>query len=138
MKKIIQAHKDNTRELNFHNERNEIGERYVFCDLNLIPDSKLYAITRVFDKISNEDGKSDYIEPHSHNTDSLWVFMGKASDLTGLKVLVELDGKKEIINSPASVYIPANIRHKYLPLQGSGYYINILITNGKHYNELTF
>jgi hypothetical protein len=135
---IISAIKKNTKELNFHNENNEVGDRFVFCDLNLIPNSKLYSIVRVFNNINNETDKSDYIELHSHITDSLWVFIGKEIDLTGLKVSVEIDGNIKIVDSPASIYLPANVKHKYMPIKGSGYYINILISDGKQYNELTY
>lgn len=138
METIINAIKANTKELNFHNETKEIGERFVFCDSNLFPSARIYAIVRVFDNFNNEPNNDGYIETHSHHTDSLWLFIGKENDLTGLTVLIDIDNNEKIVYSPASVYIPANVKHKYLPIKGAGYYINILLTDGKQYNDLTY
>ncbi|MEM3759889.1 MAG: hypothetical protein QXZ02_02105 [Candidatus Bathyarchaeia archaeon] len=132
-KLILRIEERSSTELKKHLEGP--GKRYVFSDHKNNPEGKIYAIVRV---VKNVDNSSPHVEIHSHDVDSLWMFIGDGEGLTGLQVEVTLEDKKYILNSPASVYIPAGVKHTYRFLKGSGKYINIVLVPGGEYNKAVF
>ena len=107
------------------------GTRYVFSDKQNNPQGGLYAILRTVENVQTPE---PHVELHKHNVDSLWIFRGANADLTGLKVEVVLGKESFILDTPASVYIPAEVCHTYRFVSGSGDYINIVLVKGGDYN----
>ena len=68
-----------------------------------------------------------HVDSHTHHCDSAFVFWGDQPDGTGLVCSVELEDKKMLVNSPASVFIPAGLEHTYEYVSGAGTYINIVL-----------
>ena len=127
---ILEVKSKSASELTKH--KHGPGERYVFSDHENNPQGKVYTIVRVVENVNNPE---QHIEDHEHPVDSLWLFEGDKSDLTGLKVEVKLGDKKFILDSPASVYIPAGVIHNYRFINGSGRYTNIVLVQGGEYNK---
>jgi len=107
------------------------GERYVFSDHKNNPEGKVYAIVRT---VKNVENPPQHVDLHGHIFDSLWMFIGDNDDLTGLKVEVVLENETYTLDSPASIYIPAGVKHMYRLVKGSGKYINIVLVPGGDYN----
>ena len=135
---VINVLKQNTAKLNFHDERKEIGDRYILCSKDNFPMANIYTIMRIFKDIDNIDCQRTYIELHKHSVDSLWIFIGNCEDLTGLSVRINIDYEEKIIQSPAVIYLPKDTLHEYCPVHGSGYYFNIVLTGSRDYNAVTF
>ncbi len=110
------------------------GTRYVFCDHENNPDGQVYVIVRV---VNDVDNPKQHVEDHFHEVDSLWLFEGIENDLTGLQVEVKLGDEVYVLDSPASVYIPAGMMHNYRFIKGSGHYTNIVLAQGGNYNTIT-
>lgn len=110
------------------------GKRFVFSDQKNNPQGNIYAITRV---VENVDNPEPHFEDHSHNVASLWLFEGSNPNLSGLRVEVKLGDEKFILDSPASIYIPAGVNHNYRFIFGSGRYTNVVLAKGGDYNSVT-
>jgi 2-isopropylmalate synthase len=119
-------------ELKKHTE--ELGRRFVFVDNKNFAESKLYAITRAV-----VDVKTPY-EPagvRAHTVDAIMIFMGFGDRLEGLKAEVTLSSEVFVVDSPASIYVPAGTNHSYKILRGSGTYTKIVLAPGGDYNAVT-
>lgn len=128
-KLILKVKSRSATELKGHTEGP--GVRYVFADHNNNPEGNIYSIIRTVHNINNPPS---HVDVHSHDCDSLWEFIGDNRDLTGLIVEVILENNKYTLKSPASVYIPKNVKHTYRFIEGSGKYINIVLASGGKYN----
>ena len=98
------------------------------------PEGKLYTITRAV-----VDVKSPY-EPagaRAHTVDAVMIFMGFGEKLQGLRAEVTLGRRSTVVDSPASVYVPAGVKHSYKILKGSGTYTKIVLAPGGDYNAVT-
>ena len=116
--------------------RDGVGFRWIFMDNRVDERSHVYVIERIFD-IDYSDSYQAHVDSHAHNCDSTFVFMGNNSDGTGLKVSVTF-GKGEqqvtkVVDSPSSVYIPANVYHSYSYISGTGRFLNFVLS--PNYNE---
>lgn len=127
---ILKVESRSSAELTKHKEGP--GTRFVFSDHNNNPEGQIYTIVRVVEDVDNPE---QHFEDHEHNVDSLWLFEGDKPDLTGLKIEVKLGNQKFILDSPASIYIPAGVTHNYRFILGSGRYTNIVLTKGGDYNK---
>jgi 2-isopropylmalate synthase len=101
------------------------GVRYVFIDSKQIPEANFYTIVRVVKDV--EEDQVSHVDVHSHDCDSAFVFIGDSSDLEGLTCEVKLDNETFVVQSPATVYIPAGVMHTYRFISGSGMYWNIVM-----------
>ena len=68
-----------------------------------------------------------HVESHRHNVDSLYLFLGGESGLRGLQVEVQLGETSKLLESPASVFIPAGVDHTYRVIEGSGLNVNFVL-----------
>jgi len=109
------------------------GNRYVMIDERFIPDCRQYCIVRDVQAIEKIDYTIGHVEPHRHDCDSLFMFIGKDEFLKGLTVQVQLENESFTVSSPASVFIPAGVNHSYKFISGSGIYINHVLSGT--YNE---
>ncbi len=121
-------------ELQYH--RDGVGNRWVFMDNRIDERSLIYIIERVFDKDYSDEYQA-HVDAHTHYCDSCFVFMGENEDGTGLQVSVTLGNEgneyTKIVESPASIFIPANVKHSYAYLKGTGRFLNFVMA--RSYNE---
>ncbi|SDX21858.1 2-isopropylmalate synthase [Marininema mesophilum] len=114
-------------ELQFH--RDGPGTRWVVLDHRVDPRSTLYVIQRTF----TGNAIDNHVDRHTHHCDSVFIFWGEALDGTGLTCCVELGAEKQIVHSPASIFIPAGVEHTYYYIEGKGTYTNIVLS--PEYNQ---
>ncbi|MDQ5921682.1 MAG: 2-isopropylmalate synthase [Pseudomonadota bacterium] len=111
--------------------RDGVGTRWVFMDNRIDDRSHVYIIERIFD-VDYSNSYQAHVDSHAHNCDSTFVFMGNNNDGTGLQVSVTFGVGDEqiskIVDSPASVYIPANIYHSYSYISGTGRFLNFVLS----------
>ena len=105
------------------------GLRYLYLDQSKIIESSLYIVVRVVKNV--QENQPEYIEPHIHNCDSAYSFIGDNDDLTGLKAEVVIENEKYHIESPASVFVPKGLKHYYRLIGGTGKYISF-VTSGDY------
>jgi 2-isopropylmalate synthase len=98
------------------------GSRYLMLDERVAPNVKQYCIVREIDEYC-EDYPS-YVDEHTHNCDSLFLFLGDEPAKKGLQVMVRMEDAEFILDSPASVFIPAGKQHTYKVLKGKGSFVN--------------
>jgi 2-isopropylmalate synthase len=113
-------------ELKYHREG--VGKRWVLMDHRIDERSLIYVIERIFEKDYSEDFPESHVDVHEHCCDSFFIFMGEEADGSGLFVNVTLGEQSETIGSPASLFIPAFVKHKYEYLKGKGRYLNIVLS----------
>ena len=107
---------------------------YFFSDHKNNPKGKIFVASRILRDIKNA---KPHIEFHKHTVDQMYMWIGPKKGMRGLKVEVFLDKEKYILESPCAVYIPARLKHSHRYLSGPGYFVGILITKGKSYNQVT-
>ena len=112
----------------------EKGKRFVFIDDANFPEGKMYVIARAVKNIRKPYASATL---RSHTVDGAMLFMGNGTDMKGLKVEVQLGDDRYILDSPASVYVPAGTKHTYTILRGSGLYMKVLQAPGGDYNAVT-
>jgi len=122
-KYILKPDVRKTSEIKLHYD-NAPGLRHVFLDRKKLPESTMYTIVRTVKNL--EPGHSSYIDPHSHTCDSEFLFIGDNDDMTGLTAHVWLGEEKFVVESPAAVFIPRNVMHNVMLIQGSGKFVNIV------------
>jgi len=120
-------------ELQFH--RHGPGWRYVMMDDRFVNDARQYCILRKIPQI--DDFGAGHVDDHVHGCDSLFMFVGEEPDLTGLHVEVVLADAILPVSSPASVFIPAGMRHSYRVVGGAGFYFNHVLA-GDYNSSLLF
>ena len=107
---------------------------YFFSDHNNNPHGKIFVASRTLENIQDAE---PHVIPHTHTVDQMYMWIGSQSDMNGLDVEIFLDGESYNISSPCAVYIPAGLKHAHRYISGSGYFIGILLTDGRSYNEVT-
>ncbi len=112
-----------TSEIKYHYD-NAPGQRYVFLDSKKCPESSIYTIVRVAKNIS--PSQDSYIDPHTHTCDSEFLFIGDNDDMTGLTAKVWLGDEEFLVESPAAVFVPKDVKHTLQLIAGSGKFINIV------------
>jgi hypothetical protein len=125
--------KRKTSEIKFHRDVAP-GLRFLALDKSLMKKTPVYIAIRHVKKVRKE--QPEYIDSHTHSVDSIYLFIGEKSDLTGLKAVVRIGKKERKIESPMTVFIPKRKKHSYKMTGGSGLYVSILL--GGDYNANTF
>ncbi|PFF16891.1 2-isopropylmalate synthase, partial [Bacillus anthracis] len=82
---------------------------------------------RVFYDAHMDENLEGHVDTLAHHCDSAFIFWGNRIDGTGLICEVEIEGELQIIESPASVFIPSGLKHRYKYLSGTGTYTNIVL-----------
>ncbi len=121
-------------ELLYH--RDGVGARWVLMDDRIDERSSVYIIERIFDKDYQHE-YSPHVDKHAHHCDSVFAFMGNHPDGTGLTISVTFgigdEESTEVFSSPASVFIPAHVIHSYQYVQGTGRFLNFVLS--PNYNQ---
>ncbi|MED3553970.1 2-isopropylmalate synthase [Cytobacillus praedii] len=113
-------------ELLYH--RDGPGERWVQMDYRTDERASFYVIQRIFYDCHTHNNSEGHVDYHAHHCDSAFIFWGNGTKGTGLICEVEIDGEVQIVESPASVFIPSGFRHKYNYLSGAGVFTNIVLS----------
>lgn len=93
-------------------------QRTVLLDKEMVAETVLYqALHQVNDLTSPPP---DYQITHCHDFVETYLFLGKQHDFTGLTAELFLEDERYEVVSPASVYIPAGLNHRYKMWHGSG------------------
>jgi len=127
---IIKPEVRRTSELPFHNDLAP-GKRRVFLEKKLFSDSDLYVMVRTAKDVRPD--QPEYVESHAHNVSSVYIFLGSAEELEGLKAEIVLDDEVYIVSSPAAVVIPEGVVHSYKLIEGSGHFSHIVLKG--NYND---
>jgi len=69
-----------------------------------------------------------YVEPHSHGYPELNILIGGPGALV---YRFELDGQVREVKSPATIWIPAGVKHAASAVSGSGHYVCMILANTK-------
>ncbi|MBW4497321.1 MAG: 2-isopropylmalate synthase [Oscillatoria princeps RMCB-10] len=112
-------------ELKYH--RNGPGVRWVMMDSRVDARSSFYVIQRFIGLHGIPFTPEKHVDTHAHHCDSAFIFWGDAPDGTGLICNVQLGDEERTVESPASVFIPAGVRHAYYYVAGRGTYTNIVL-----------
>ena len=70
---------------------------------------------------------TDFAVPHTHDFDEFNILLPLGS--AELVYEIELDGEKQNLKAPATVFIPAGTEHNARPLSGEGIFICIQLDN---------
>ncbi|HDW3057340.1 TPA: 2-isopropylmalate synthase [Bacillus cereus] len=119
-------------ELRYHRD-GPGGYLWVQVDPRTDTRASFYVIQRHFYGGCSEDVKEGHVAVHVHNCDSAFLFWGDKLDGTGLICEVEIEGERQLVSSPASIFIPAGFLHTYRYVYGRGTYTNIVLAS--YYNE---
>jgi 2-isopropylmalate synthase len=112
-------------ELQYH--RDGPGVRWVLMDSRVDQRTSLYVIQRFFGLHSAPIVPENHVDSHAHHCDSVFIFWGDQPDGSGLVCEVQLEDECMTVASPASVFIPAEMRHSYHYVSGRGTYTNIVL-----------
>ncbi len=93
-------------------------KRYVLLDKEMVEETILYQALHEVDDLT--EPPPDYQIFHSHEFVETYLFLGREKDYSGLTAEVILGDERYEVASPASVYIPAELTHKYKMFTGSG------------------
>ncbi|PEN96675.1 2-isopropylmalate synthase [Bacillus cereus] len=118
-------------ELRYH--RDGPGYRWVQVDPRIDTRASFYVIQRQFYGGCSENVKEGHVDAHIHDCDSAFLFWGNQVDGAGLICEVEIGGERQLVSSPASIFIPSGVLHTYRYVYGRGTYTNIVLA--PHYND---
>jgi hypothetical protein len=107
---------------------------YRFSDEINNPKGKIFVASRILKNVKNS---KPHVKLHKHTVDQMYMWIGSKNDMRGLVIEVFLENESYILETPVAVYIPAGISHSHRYIKGSGYFVGILLTGGKSYNEVT-
>lgn len=123
MSTIIKPQIRKTSELPFHTD-DAPGKRFVFVEKNLYPQSEFYIIGRRVEEVPQN--QQDYVNPHRHNCNSFYFFIGDDKNLSGLEAKIDIEGNTLIAESPFSVMIPQTYLHHYKLTKGRGWFFHVV------------
>jgi len=112
-------------ELKYH--RDGPGVRWVLMDSRVDPRTSFYVIQRFIGLHGAAIVPENHVDSHAHHCDSLFIFWGDQPDGTGLTCRVQLEAEEKTVESPASIFIPAEMEHSYSYVSGNGTYTNIVL-----------
>ena len=96
-------------------------------DSRIDPRSSFYVIQRFIGLHNTPVVPENHVDTHAHHCDSLFIFWGDQPDGSGLTCQVQLGQETLTVDSPASIFIPAETEHAYRYSAGKGTYTNIVL-----------
>jgi hypothetical protein len=102
----------------------EIGPLFKFMDREMVPESDLTLLVRKVNRKEKEE-LSVGASPHTHDVNQLYCLLGD------FELEVMLGNEKHRVKGPASILVPAGLRHAIRFAGGKGYLVNVL--SGAHY-----
>ena len=109
------------RDLVNHNMKGvaDIGPLHLFLNKEMVEGADLNVFVHYMDIKPGE--APDYVPVHTHDVSQAYVFPTE-----GLKFEVILGDEKYTVDSPATVFIPAGLKHNLKMLEGKGIEVCIL------------
>lgn len=107
--------------------------RWVLIDHRVDDRAPLYAMQRFVD--GDLSWSEKHVDAHRHHCDSVLVFFGDHLDGKGLKCGVQVGDQDAVVESPATVFVPAGVEHTYHYVSGQGIITNIVL-NGDYNKSL--
>ena len=89
----------------------------------MFPLSQFYIIGRYTESVPTN--QPQYVDDHRHNCNSFYVFAGNASELSGLRAEVSIEGVLHNVASPCAAMVPAGALHHYRLTGGAGWFFHI-------------
>ena len=129
---VVKIEQRTTSEIKFHSDLAP-GQRYIAFDSSLHESAPVYVAVRKVDELV--DFSREYVEPHVHDVDSLYLFIGVGRDLAGLRAIVTVEDRDYAIEAPTTVFIPAGLKHYYRLTSGSGLFLSMVLSGD--YNSST-
>ncbi len=114
-----------TSDVPYHHDRAP-GQKYLIVDRSVAAESPIYVALRRIEVVP--PGQPRWLDPHAHNCNSFYIFIGDDDDLGGLKGGVEIGGETFDVSSPSAVFIPPFALHHYWLERGSGWYLQITLS----------
>ena len=102
--------------------RKEIGLPYHYMGNTLVQGADVHVGLQEIKKVPDD---FEFVEPHEHDVSQFYGIIGN------LRVEVLLEDERHEIDGPASIFIPAGMRHTFRPLKGSGY-VMIVLRKGEY------
>jgi 2-isopropylmalate synthase len=109
-------------------------KRYVLLDKEMVEETILYQALQEVDELTAPP--PDYQIFHSPEFVETYLFLGRQKDYSGLTAEVILGDERYEVLSPASVYIPAGLKHKYKMCKGSGLLIVTALRSVYNYENV--
>ena len=125
--KLIVKPREWTRELIHHDmkaAREQLGPLYEFLSDEMVEGADVTVFVHYVKGVPAQP--PSYVHPHSHDSSQIYVFPEK-----GLTFEASLGEEKHVVESPATVFIPAGLKHSLRMLKGSG--IEVCITRRARY-----
>lgn len=94
-------------------------KRWLLASEAMAPGSGVFIALHEFSEV--EPAQRDYCRPHRHDHDEINVFH------TTSHLEVDLDGETVLVEAPATVLIPAGVRHAANVRSGTGFLVAILL-----------
>lgn len=114
-----------TSDVPYHHDRAP-GQKYLLVDEDRIPGCPVYVALRRVDSIPADQPR--WLDPHRHNCNSFYVFIGDGPGLDGLEGVVALGEETFAVESPAAALVPPGLLHSYWLVAGSGWYLQITLS----------
>jgi hypothetical protein len=102
----------------YHGDK-DAENRFCYMSSDLIPEATIYIGIQKVDAEA-ETAEESNIEFHTHDVAQTYCLL----DRTTMEVMLEDD--KHVVSAPASVFIPAGMRHTTTRIYGKGYLIVVL------------
>ncbi|NJK36923.1 MAG: hypothetical protein HC835_07200 [Oscillatoriales cyanobacterium RM2_1_1] len=111
-----------------------IGKSYLMLDHSLVSDCRQFCLVQDISRTPRIQSLDQTVRVHQ--VDSLILLLGREANLNGLKIEVCLDDITQIVESPASVFIPAGIPYRYRVISGRGALIHHI--NARSWSQSLF
>jgi 2-isopropylmalate synthase len=115
-----------TSDVPYHHERAPAGQKYLILDRSVVPGSPFSVVLRRIDHVPADDPPR-WLDPHEHDCNSFYVFLGDEPDLTGLHAVATIGDLTFPVASPAAVLIPPRALHHYWYTSGRGWYFQVTL-----------
>lgn len=109
--------------------------RWSFCGDGYFPESPIRVVVRQIKKLPED--YEPHIDLHTHDVDELYIVISEEEG--GLEVELTLGDEVYQVTSPATIYLPKDLPHKYAAKRGRGFIFTLVpISCAEQYNQHTF
>ena len=113
-----------TSDVPYHHDRAP-GQKFLVLADSVVRGSPIYVAARRVDRVPPEIPR--WLDPHEHDCNSFYVFIGDGPRLSGLDAMVTLGEVTFPVTSPSAVLIPPYTLHHYWMTAGAGWYFQITL-----------
>jgi hypothetical protein len=98
--------------------------RLAMLDKKRVPESKIHTAVHFVD--ANGKKMPQYSELHKHNADEINLILSEDGKL---KYEIQLDDEIYKVTSPATIFIPKELKHRAEVISGKGIFVCIIMSN---------